>query len=147
MFPDMQLWLRVLLAIAVAAVVAFGSTPIVKSFAQKVGAMDNPGEARRIHTHPIPRMGGMAIFLGFLLSVVLFAEISKPVQGILIGSIRLIKEKHHAPPHPPCKSGLSWLCNTPRPFEYAHSRLGDFWNRLEIHRVFVCIPKASLQRR
>ena len=85
MFPDMQLWLRVLLAIGVAAVVAFGSTPIVKSFAQKVGAMDNPGEARRIHTHPIPRMGGMAIFLGFLLSVVLFAEISKPVQGILIG--------------------------------------------------------------
>ena len=90
MFPDMQLWLRVLLAIGVAAVVAFGSTPIVKSFAQKVGAMDNPGEARRIHTHPIPRMGGMAIFLGFLLSVVLFAEISKPVQGILIGSIIIV---------------------------------------------------------
>ena len=90
MFPEMQLWLRVLLTIAVAFIVAFGSTPIVKVFAQKVGAMDNPGEARRIHDHPIPRMGGMAIFLGFLLSVVLFAEISKPVQGILIGCVIIV---------------------------------------------------------
>lgn len=90
MFPEMQLWLRVLLTILVAFVVAFGTTPIVKSFAQKVGAMDNPDEIRRIHTHPIPRMGGMAIFLGFLLSVVLFAVITKPVQGILIGCIIIV---------------------------------------------------------
>ena len=90
MFPEMQLWLRVLLTIAVAFLVAFGTTPIVKAFAQKVGAMDNPDGARRIHTHPIPRMGGMAIFFGFLLSVVLFAEISKPVQGILIGCVIIV---------------------------------------------------------
>lgn len=90
MFPDMQLWLKVILSVCVAFAVAFGTTPIVKAFAQKVGAMDNPGEARRIHTHPIPRMGGMAIFLGFLVSVVLFAEISKPVQGILIGSVIIV---------------------------------------------------------
>ena len=90
MFPEMQLWLRVLLTIAVAFLVAFGTTPIVKAFAQKVGAMDNPDDFRRIHTHPIPRMGGMAIFLGFLVSVVLFAEISKPVQGILIGCVIIV---------------------------------------------------------
>jgi len=90
MFPDMQLWLKVLLAAGVAFAVAFGSTPIVKVFAQKVGAMDNPGEERRIHTHPIPRMGGMAIFLGFLISVVLFADITKPVRGILIGSVIIV---------------------------------------------------------
>lgn len=90
MFPEMQLWLRVLLTIGVAFVVAFGTTPIVKAFAQRVGAMDNPGEERRIHTHPIPRMGGMAIFLGFLLSVVLFADIAKPVQGILIGCVIIV---------------------------------------------------------
>jgi len=90
MFPDMQLWLKVLLALLVAFVVGFGSTPIVKSFAQKVGAMDNPGEARRIHNHPIPRMGGMAIFLGFLVSVALFAEVTRPVQGILIGTVIIV---------------------------------------------------------
>ena len=90
MFPDMQLWLKVLLAVCTAFVVAFGSTPIVKQFAQKLGAMDNPGEARRIHNHPIPRMGGLAIFLAFLISVVLFADITKPVQGILIGAVIIV---------------------------------------------------------
>ena len=90
MFPELQLWLQVLLAILVAFVIAFGATPIVKVFAQKVGAMDNPDEARRIHDHPIPRMGGMAIFLGFLVSVVLFAQITKPVQGILIGCVIIV---------------------------------------------------------
>ena len=90
MFPEMHLWLRVLLTVGVAFLIAFGTTPIVKAFAQKVGAMDNPGEARRIHTHPIPRMGGMAIFIGFLLSVILFAEITKPVQGILIGCVLIV---------------------------------------------------------
>lgn len=90
MFPEMHLWLKVLLAVAAAFAVAFGSTPIVKSFAQKVGAMDNPGEARRIHNHPIPRMGGMAIFLGFLVSVILFADITRPVQGILIGAVIIV---------------------------------------------------------
>ncbi len=90
MFLVMQLWLRVLLSVVVAFVIAFGTTPIVKAFAQKVGAMDDPGEARRIHTHPIPRMGGLAIFLDFLISVLLFAEISKPVQGILIGCVIIV---------------------------------------------------------
>lgn len=90
MFPEMQLWLKVLLSIGTAFIVAFGSTPIVKQFAQKVGAMDNPDEARRIHNHPIPRLGGLAIFLGFLISVILFADISKPIQGILIGAVIIV---------------------------------------------------------
>ena len=90
MFPEMQLWLKLLLAVVVGFVVAFGSTPIVKSYAQKLGAIDTPGEERRIHNHPIPRMGGMAIFLGFLVSVVLFADITKQVQGILIGTIIIV---------------------------------------------------------
>ena len=90
MFPEMQLWLKVFLAIAAATVISFAFTPIVKSFAVKVGAMDVPGEARRVHDHPIPRMGGMAIFLGFLISVVLFANITKQVQGILIGAVIIV---------------------------------------------------------
>ena len=90
MFPDMQLWLRVALALGAALLIALASTPIVKSFAVKVGAMDVPGEARRVHDHPIPRMGGLAIFLGFLLSVVLFADITRQVQGILIGAIIIV---------------------------------------------------------
>ena len=80
MFLNTELWLRALLAIAVGFAVSFASTPIVKTFAQKVGAIDVPKDARRVHDHPIPRMGGLAIFLGFILSVVLFADITRQVQ-------------------------------------------------------------------
>ena len=84
MFLNTELWLRALLAIAVGFAVSFASTPIVKTFAQKVGAIDVPKDARRVHDHPIPRMGGLAIFLGFILSVVLFADITRQVRGILL---------------------------------------------------------------
>ncbi len=38
-------------------------TPIFARFAAALGAVDHPGP-RRIHTHPIPRTGGLAVFVG-----------------------------------------------------------------------------------
>lgn len=54
-----------LLAMLVAAAVSFASTPMVKALACKVGAIDVPKDNRRMHKVPIPRMGGLAIFLAF----------------------------------------------------------------------------------
>ena len=85
-----ELGIHLLLTIAVAFIISFAATPIVKAFAQKVGAMDVPGEARRIHDHPIPRMGGLAIFLGFLLSVLLFVDIDRQLQGVLLGCVIIV---------------------------------------------------------
>ncbi|MGM9527482.1 MAG: undecaprenyl/decaprenyl-phosphate alpha-N-acetylglucosaminyl 1-phosphate transferase, partial [Oscillospiraceae bacterium] len=85
-----ELAVHLLLTIAVAFIISFSATPIVKSFAQKVGAMDVPGEARRVHDHPIPRMGGLAIFLGFLLSVLLFVDIDRQLQGVLLGCVIIV---------------------------------------------------------
>ena len=79
-----------ILAVVIAFVISFVMTPIVKSFAVKIGAMDVPTEKRRVHDHPIPRMGGLAIFIGFLLSVVLFTDITEQIRGILIGSIIIV---------------------------------------------------------
>ena len=76
-----------LLAMLVAAAVSFASTPMVKTLACKVGAIDVPKDNRRMHKVPIPRMGGLAIFLAFLLSVLVFADIDRQMQGILLGSI------------------------------------------------------------
>ncbi|HIW16226.1 MAG TPA: undecaprenyl/decaprenyl-phosphate alpha-N-acetylglucosaminyl 1-phosphate transferase [Firmicutes bacterium] len=84
---DTSLLVRLLLALGAAFVISFASTPAVKAFAQKVGAIDVPNEARRVHDHPIPRLGGLAIFIGFLLSVILFADINTQIRGILIGSV------------------------------------------------------------
>ncbi|AHM68270.1 MULTISPECIES: glycosyltransferase family 4 protein [Paenibacillus] len=43
-------------------------TPLVKRFAVKVGAVDVPN-ARKVHTRIMPRLGGLGIFLAFLLSL------------------------------------------------------------------------------
>lgn len=87
---DTELTIKILATLAAAFIISFAATPIVKAFAQRVGAIDVPREARRIHDHPIPRMGGLAIFLGFLLSVLLFAEIDRQLQGILLGCVIIV---------------------------------------------------------
>ena len=71
-----------LLAMLVAAAVSFAATPLVKTLACKVGAIDVPKDNRRMHKVPIPRMGGLAIFLAFLLSVLVFAEIDRQMQDM-----------------------------------------------------------------
>ena len=82
--------LMVFISIVVAFVMSFAATPVVKSFARRVGAMDVPKDARRMHDHPIPRLGGLAMFLGFILAVLLFADITTPVRGILLGSVLIV---------------------------------------------------------
>ncbi|HBR07613.1 MAG TPA: undecaprenyl-phosphate alpha-N-acetylglucosaminyl 1-phosphate transferase [Clostridiales bacterium] len=90
MFLNTAVWIRAVMAIAVGFAISFAATPIAKMFAQKIGAIDVPREARRVHDHPIPRMGGLAIFLGFFLSVVLFADITRQIRGILLGSVVIV---------------------------------------------------------
>lgn len=46
-------------------------TPIMKVIAQKIGAIDVPNE-RRINTKPMPTAGGIAIFIAFAISTLLF---------------------------------------------------------------------------
>ena len=87
MFPDMALWLKLLLAAALSFFISYLMTPPVKHFAEKVGAIDIPKDERRIHTHPIPRMGGLAIFIGFVAACLVFAEASTPLMGMLVGAV------------------------------------------------------------
>ncbi|MCL2568020.1 MAG: undecaprenyl/decaprenyl-phosphate alpha-N-acetylglucosaminyl 1-phosphate transferase [Oscillospiraceae bacterium] len=84
------LTVQVLAALAVALVISLIATPPVKWFAERVGAIDVPKDGRRIHKEPIPRLGGLAIFIGFVLSVVIFAEIDREIQGILLGSVLIV---------------------------------------------------------
>jgi len=69
-------------------------TPMVRSFAPEIGALDVPS-ARKVHQEKIPRTGGIAIYFGFLVAVLfglLFlgglrgAVINlRPILGILLG--------------------------------------------------------------
>jgi UDP-GlcNAc:undecaprenyl-phosphate GlcNAc-1-phosphate transferase len=87
---ELQLIGFVVAALVVAALIAFLFTPVARVLAQKVGAMDVPKDARRMHDHPIPRMGGLAIFLAFLLTVLLFAQLTGQVKGMLLGSVVIV---------------------------------------------------------
>jgi UDP-GlcNAc:undecaprenyl-phosphate GlcNAc-1-phosphate transferase len=64
--------------------------PVVRRNAIKAGYYDAPGE-RKIHTQPIPRLGGIAIWLGFMLALGVISLIyqspvlSSALPGVLTG--------------------------------------------------------------
>jgi UDP-GlcNAc:undecaprenyl-phosphate/decaprenyl-phosphate GlcNAc-1-phosphate transferase len=87
MFQISPAWLRIVLSFVVALAVSYYMTPHVKSFAERVGAVDVPRDDRRVHDHPIPRMGGLAIFAGFVVSLLLFVSFSNQVIGLLLGAL------------------------------------------------------------
>jgi UDP-GlcNAc:undecaprenyl-phosphate/decaprenyl-phosphate GlcNAc-1-phosphate transferase len=52
---------------AIAAVLAYLVTPLAMRVATRLGAIDNPDAGRRIHLRPIPRAGGMAVVVSFMI--------------------------------------------------------------------------------
>ena len=80
------------LALLAALVISFLMTPVVKTFAFKVGAVDVPKDARRMHKVPIPRLGGLAIFIGFMVSVLILGNVrgNGQMQSILLGSVTIV---------------------------------------------------------
>jgi UDP-GlcNAc:undecaprenyl-phosphate GlcNAc-1-phosphate transferase len=61
-----------LLPAAVAAVLAYALTPPVRRLAIRIGAVDQPGP-RKIHTSPIPRLGGVAVILAVTVVLAILA--------------------------------------------------------------------------
>ena len=87
---DLDLIWMVLLALGVSLAATLALTPVVRRLAITVGAVDVPKDSRRMHKKPIPTIGGLAIFIGFLVSVLLFTEIDAQLRGILMGSMILV---------------------------------------------------------
>ena len=63
--------------------------PFIKRVAKHVGAMDIP-DKRKVHKKPMPRLGGLGIYMGFLLGYILFGTMSFKMNAILIGSFIII---------------------------------------------------------
>ena len=66
-----------LLAFAVALVASLGLTLPVRQFAMRIGMVDRPGP-RKIHLHPVPLLGGIAIYAAMTLALL----ISKPGEAL-----------------------------------------------------------------
>ncbi len=86
----MNISLLVVLAFVVAFLASFASTPFARELAYKIGAIDVPKDARRMHKTPIPRLGGVAIFLGFVISVICFVVLTPEIIGIVAGSVLIV---------------------------------------------------------
>jgi UDP-GlcNAc:undecaprenyl-phosphate GlcNAc-1-phosphate transferase len=60
-------------------------TPAAGGMARLIGAVDTP-ERRRIHRLPVPRLGGLALFLGILVPALAFLPIEQEMRGLLLGA-------------------------------------------------------------
>lgn len=81
--------LEYLVPFLIALIVAYALTPSVKKLAIKVGAVDRPN-ARKVHTHVIPRLGGLAIYIGFMAAVLYSAPLRPELLGLLIGCTAIV---------------------------------------------------------
>ncbi len=77
-------------AVLCAALLAFALTPIVRVLAIKIRAIDVPTDGRRMHHKPIPRIGGLAIFLAFLVATISFYKPDRDLITILVGGGTLV---------------------------------------------------------
>ena len=81
--------IKILLMIITTFLFVVFLVPFIKKIAIHVGALDIPNE-RKVHTKPMPRLGGLAIFLGFLFGYMLFGEASSTMNSILIASFIIV---------------------------------------------------------
>jgi len=80
----------IILAI-ITALISIIITPLVRKLAIRVNAIDIPKDERRVHNKPIPVMGGLAIYISFVLGTILYNGILTPSQtGIIIGATVIV---------------------------------------------------------
>ena len=73
-----------ILAFFIALIAAYIVTPGVISLAIKMGAMDAP-DPRKVHKKPIPRLGGIGIYLAFMVAVLFTVDMTNEMIGLLLG--------------------------------------------------------------
>lgn len=77
-------------AFLIALVTAYLLTPAVRMLARRSGALDKPGQ-RKIHKQTLPLLGGVAIYAGFCLAVLLtLGARNLQLRGILVGATLIV---------------------------------------------------------
>ena len=76
-------------AFVIALIATYICTPLVRTLAVKIGAIDAP-DARKVHQVSIPRLGGLAIYIGYMVSLLYSVKDISSVKGLLIGSVILV---------------------------------------------------------
>lgn len=74
------MWGDIAIAFLLAFITSFVLTPHMIKIARKIGAVDVPKDERRMHDKPMPKLGGPAIIIGFLISVI-YLIITSSMEG------------------------------------------------------------------
>jgi UDP-GlcNAc:undecaprenyl-phosphate/decaprenyl-phosphate GlcNAc-1-phosphate transferase len=77
--------LGVLYGAAVAFLIVVLLTPAVGGVARRLGAVDDPAP-RKLNRRPVPRLGGLAIFLGIVVPALAFLDLGRASRGVIIGA-------------------------------------------------------------
>lgn len=62
--------------------------PLLQRLAVHIGAVDRPDE-RKVHTVPVPRIGGVLIAFSFILTILLFLPLTQSIRGILVAALMI----------------------------------------------------------
>ena len=87
------LLILVVLPALFAATVTYATTPLVIRLAGKIGIIDDPKKhihPKVIHTYPVPRGGGIPVFLGILTASIFLITLDQHLVGILLGAFVIV---------------------------------------------------------
>lgn len=79
-----------LLPFGFALIISLLATPLIKRLAFKIGAVDEPGEARRIHSRPTARLGGLAVYVSIMLGALLYLNLDWRLIALLLAVTVLV---------------------------------------------------------
>ena len=87
------MWSDVIITFMIAFIVSYICVPISMKIAKRVGAIDLPNEARKKHKIAMPRLGGIAIIIGFLVALVYVIATKVLVEGnheLFTGNLKIL---------------------------------------------------------
>ena len=84
------MWGDIAIAFVLAFITTFVITPYTIKLAKKVGAVDTPKDERRINKVTMPRLGGLAIIAGFLVSIIYLLTILS-----VENTINILEDNNH----------------------------------------------------
>lgn len=113
---DSRIYIKIFLMIISTFVISISIVPYIKNIAKHVNALDIPN-ARKVHKKPMPRLGGVAMFIAFLCGYMFFGEPSAMMNSILIASFIIV---------------LTGVVDDIKPLKASHKLVGQILSALVI---------------